>query len=125
VKRWRADRRILDLILERVPRVFGLCGHRNVGLLEAVYDQPDAIMTHLDPPRAGAHGGCLFPRRAPAGGHAHPACGLGSANMPMALACAYMDSSAFLAITGNVPTSQFNRAATTYGAGVIPDLSNL
>ncbi|HYM66334.1 MAG TPA: thiamine pyrophosphate-binding protein, partial [Patescibacteria group bacterium] len=30
---------------------------------------------------------------------------------PIALACAFMDSSAFLAITGNVPTSQFNRAA--------------
>ena len=38
-------------------------------------------------------------------------CGPGSANLPIALACAFMDSSAFLAITGNVPTSQFNRAA--------------
>jgi acetolactate synthase-1/2/3 large subunit len=38
-------------------------------------------------------------------------CGPGSANMPIALANAFMDSSAFLAITANVPTSQFNRAA--------------
>ena len=37
-------------------------------------------------------------------------CGPGSANMVMALANAYLDSSAFLAITANVPTQQFNRA---------------
>jgi acetolactate synthase-1/2/3 large subunit len=37
-------------------------------------------------------------------------CGPGSCNIPIALACAFMDSSAFLAITANVPTSQFNRA---------------
>ncbi|MBU6424613.1 MAG: thiamine pyrophosphate-binding protein, partial [Chloroflexi bacterium] len=36
-------------------------------------------------------------------------CGPGSANQPVALASAFMDSSAFLAITGNVPTSQWNR----------------
>jgi acetolactate synthase-1/2/3 large subunit len=36
-------------------------------------------------------------------------CGPGSANMVVALAAAMMDSSAFLAITGNVPTGQFNR----------------
>ena len=36
-------------------------------------------------------------------------CGPGSANLVIALAAAMMDSSAFLAITGNVPTSQFNR----------------
>ena len=38
-------------------------------------------------------------------------CGPGSANIPVALACAFMDSSALLAITANIPTSQFNRAA--------------
>ena len=36
-------------------------------------------------------------------------CGPGSANLVMALAVAQTDSSAFLAITANVPTSQFNR----------------
>jgi hypothetical protein len=37
-------------------------------------------------------------------------CGPGSCNIPIAVACAFMDSSAFLALTANVPTSQFNRA---------------
>ena len=36
-------------------------------------------------------------------------CGPGSANLLVALGSALMDSSALLAITGNVPTSQFNR----------------
>ena len=38
-------------------------------------------------------------------------CGPGSANLPIALANAYLDSVPFLAVTGNVPTSQFNRGA--------------
>ena len=38
-------------------------------------------------------------------------CGPGSANLPISLATAYLDSVPFLAVTGNVPTSQFNRGA--------------
>ena len=38
-------------------------------------------------------------------------CGPGSANMPIALGNAFLDSVPFLAVTGNVPTSQFNRGA--------------
>jgi acetolactate synthase-1/2/3 large subunit len=37
-------------------------------------------------------------------------CGPGSCNIIMPLACALTDSSAMLAITANVPTSQFNRS---------------
>ena len=44
-------------------------------------------------------------------------CGPGSANLVVALAAAMMDSSAFLAITGNVPTSQFNRSRSRKPAG--------
>ena len=38
-------------------------------------------------------------------------CGPGSANMPISLANAFFDSVPFLAITGNIPTNQFNRGA--------------
>ncbi|MFX4219824.1 MAG: thiamine pyrophosphate-binding protein [Thalassobaculum sp.] len=38
-------------------------------------------------------------------------CGPGSANMPHRLGNAFLDSVPFLAVTGNVPTSQFNRGA--------------
>ncbi|MGH2394203.1 MAG: thiamine pyrophosphate-binding protein, partial [Candidatus Limnocylindria bacterium] len=37
--------------------------------------------------------------------------GPGSANLPICLANAFFDSVPFLAVTGNVPTSQFNRGA--------------
>jgi acetolactate synthase-1/2/3 large subunit len=33
------------LAREKVPYVFGLCGHGNVGLLDALYDRTDAIKT--------------------------------------------------------------------------------
>ena len=38
-------------------------------------------------------------------------CGPGSANLPIALGNSFLDSVPFLAVTGNVPTSQFNRGA--------------
>jgi acetolactate synthase-1/2/3 large subunit len=38
-------------------------------------------------------------------------CGPGSANLPISLANAFLDSAPFMAVTGNVPTSQFNRGA--------------
>ena len=38
-------------------------------------------------------------------------CGPGSANLPIALGNAFLDSVPFLAVTGNIPTSQFNRGA--------------
>ena len=37
--------------------------------------------------------------------------GPGSANLPIALANAYLDSVPFLAVTGNIPTTQFSRGA--------------
>src|SRR5438270_5341493 len=38
-------------------------------------------------------------------------CGPGSANLPISLGNAFLDSVPFMAVTGNVPTSQFNRGA--------------
>jgi acetolactate synthase I/II/III large subunit len=100
------------LIRERVPYVFGLCGHGNVGLLDALYDRPDAIKTiSTRHEQTAGHMADAYFRVAHKPVATLTSCGPGSANLPIALACAYMDSSAFLAITGNVPTSQFNRAA--------------
>ena len=100
------------LIRERVPYVFGLCGHGNVGLLDALYDRPDAIKTiSTRHEQTAGHMADAYFRVAHRPVATLTSCGPGSANIPIALACAFMDSSAFLAITGNVPTSQFNRAA--------------
>jgi len=98
------------LIREKMPYVFGICGHGNVGMLDALYDRKDEIKV-------------ISPRHEQTAGHMADAfyrvshqpvatltsCGPGSANMPMSIACAQADSSTFLAITANVPTSQFNR----------------
>jgi len=98
------------LIQEGVPYIFGICGHGNVGLLDSLYERQDKIKL-------------ISPRHEQTAGHmadayfriAHKpvatltSCGPGSCNLVMATACAAADSSAFYAITANVPTSQFNR----------------
>ena len=98
------------LIRERIPYVFGICGHGNVGLLDALYDARDRI--RLIAPRheqvAGHMADAFFRvRHQPAA--TLTSCGPGSCNLVMALAVALSDSSALLAITANVPTEQFNR----------------
>src|ERR1700709_427576 len=99
-----------SLVQEEVPYVFGICGHGNVGMLDALYDVKDQIKL-------------VSPRHEQCAGHMADAylrvkhrpvatltsTGPGSANMVMSLATALSDSSAFLAITANVPTSQHNR----------------
>ncbi len=99
------------LVREQVPYVFGLCGHGNVGLLDALYDRTDAIHTiSTRHEQTAGHMADAYFRVAHRPVATLTSCGPGSCNIPIALACAFMDSSAFLAITANVPTSQFNRA---------------
>jgi acetolactate synthase-1/2/3 large subunit len=98
------------LVRERVPYVFGLCGHGILGLLDALYDRQDRIRTvtvHHES-LAGFMADAYY-RVTHQPVATFTSCGPGSANLPVAAASALMDSSAFLAITGNVPTSQWNR----------------
>lgn len=98
------------LLKEKVPYLFGLCGHGIIGFLDAVYDRRDKISTvsvHHEAV-AGLMADAYY-RVAHRPVATYTSCGPGSAQMPMAVASAFLDSSAFLAITGNVPTSQFNR----------------
>jgi acetolactate synthase-1/2/3 large subunit len=99
------------LVQEKMPYIFGICGHGNVGILDALYDVKDKLKL-------------VSPRHEQCAGHMADAyfrvkhkpvatltsTGPGSANMVMSLATALSDSSAFMAITSNVPTSQHNRA---------------
>lgn len=98
------------LVQEKVPYVFGICGHGNVGILDALYQVKDKLQL-------------ISPRHEQCAGHMADAyfrvkhrpvatltsTGPGTANMVMSLATALSDSSAFMAITSNVPTSQHNR----------------
>lgn len=98
------------LVREGVPYAFGMCGHGDIGLLDALYDRQDEITTisvHHESV-AGFMADAFFRvRHVPVA--TFTSCGPGSANLPVALGSALMDSSAFLAITGNVATTQFNR----------------
>jgi acetolactate synthase-1/2/3 large subunit len=98
------------LIRQKVPYLFGLCGHGIVGFLDAAFKAQDrirTISTHHEQ-SAGHMADAYFKvRNEPVA--TFTSCGPGSANLVVALAAAMMDSSAFFAITGNVPTSQFNR----------------
>ncbi|MGJ4925599.1 thiamine pyrophosphate-binding protein [Bradyrhizobium sp. HKCCYLS2038] len=98
------------LVKQKVPFVIGICGHGNVGILDALYQVRDRVKL-------------VSPRHEQCAGHMADAyfrvkhspvatltsTGPGSANMVMSLATALSDSSSFLAITANVPTSQANR----------------
>jgi acetolactate synthase-1/2/3 large subunit len=98
------------LIKEKVPYLVGLCGHGNVGFLDAAAaasGRIKTISTHHEQ-SAGYIADAYFKvRHQPIA--TFTSCGPGSCNLVIALANAMMDSSAYLAITGNVPTTQFNR----------------
>jgi len=98
------------LVRQKVPYLFGLCGHGNVGFLDAAFKAQNRIRTisvHHEQ-TAGFMADAYFKvRHEPVA--TFSSCGPGSANLVIALAAAMLDSSAFFAITGNVPTSQFNR----------------
>jgi acetolactate synthase-1/2/3 large subunit len=99
------------LLKNRIPYLFGVCGHGNVGMLDALYHARDRIRL-------------ISPRHEQVAGHMADAyfrvrhepvatltsCGPGSCNIIMPLQVALSDSSALLAITANVPTQQFNRS---------------
>ncbi len=99
------------LIRERVPYAVGLCGHGDLGLLDALYDRSGEIRTlsvHHESAAGFIADAYYRIRHEPLA--TFTSVGPGSANLPVALGSAFMDASAFLAITGNVPTTQFSRA---------------
>lgn len=98
------------LIKEHVPYLIGLCGHGDVGLMDAAFDRQDRIKTvstHNEQ-IAGFMADAFFRVRGQPVA-TFTSCGPGSVNIQTAIACALFDSSALLAITGNIPTQQFNK----------------
>jgi acetolactate synthase-1/2/3 large subunit len=100
------------LVREKVPYVFGLCGHGNIGLLDALYERASDIKTiSVHHETVSGFMADVYYRIAGKPVATFTSCGPGSANLPIALGNAFLDSVPFLAITGNIPTSQFNRGA--------------
>jgi len=95
----------------KIPYVFGICGHGNVGMLDALYAVRDRIK--LISPRheqVAAHMADAYFRVRHEPVATLTSCGPGSCNIVMPLQVALSDSSALLAITANVSTQQFNRS---------------
>jgi acetolactate synthase I/II/III large subunit len=100
------------LVREKVPYAFGLCGHGNIQFIDALYERRDDIKTisvHHETVAGFMADVYYRVTRQPCA--TFTSCGPGSVNLPIALANAYLDSVPFMAVTGNVPTSQFNRGA--------------
>ena len=97
-------------IKEGIEYSFGVCGHGIIGLLDSLHSRSDKIKTITT--RHEAVAGFMADayyrvKHKPA--MVWSSCGPGSMNLPIALQCAFYDSSAFLHISGNVSTEQFNR----------------
>src|ERR1700716_2584291 len=124
------------LIQEKVPQVFGLCGHGNIQFIDALYERSDELKTisvhhesvagfmadvyyRVSRPATATFTSCgpgsgNLPVSLRFGGRPPPPFppgGRASATLPISLGNAFLDSVPFLAVTGNVPTSQFNRGA--------------
>lgn len=99
-----------QLIDQKVPYFFGLCGHGIVGFMDAAMDRQDKVGTisvHNEQIAGFAADAYYRITRQPCA--TFTSCGPGSINIQMAVANAFLDSSAMFVITGNVPTQQFNR----------------
>ena len=100
------------LVREKVPYVFGLCGHGNIGFIDALYERSDDIKTiSVHHETVAGFMADVYYRVCGKPTATFTSCGPGSTNLPIALANSYLDSVPFLAVTGNIPTSQFNRGA--------------
>src|SRR5258708_39313876 len=100
------------LVRQKVPYAFGLCGHGNIGFIDALYERASDIKTisvHHETV-AGFMADVYFrvSGQPPA---TFSSCGPGSANLPLALGNSFLDSVPFLAVTGNIPTRPFHRRA--------------
>ena len=100
------------LIRQKVPSVFGLCGHGNIQFIDALYERKNDIKTvSVRHESVAGFMADVYYRVSGQPTATFTSCGPGSANLPISLANAFLNSVPFMAVTGNVPTSQFNRGA--------------
>ncbi len=100
------------LIQQKVPNVFGLCGHGNIQFIDALFERKADIKTvSVHHESVAGFMADVYYRVSGQPTATFTSCGPGSANLPISLGNAFLDSVPFMAVTGNVPTSQFNRGA--------------
>jgi acetolactate synthase-1/2/3 large subunit len=114
-------------IKEKVPYILGYAGHGAIGLLDGIYDRTDKIKVIW--PRIEQAAGFMadaYFRLTSTPLPVYVSTGPGPMNMTIAVANAFYDSSAFLCITGQVTTDQFDTGALQeeyrYFAGDFPSM---
>jgi acetolactate synthase-1/2/3 large subunit len=100
------------LVREGVPVILGYAGHGAIGLLDGIYRQTDRIR-HISPRIEQAAGfmADVYFRLTGKPLVVYASTGPGPMNLMISVANAFYDNSAFLVITGNVPTTQLNSGA--------------
>ena len=85
---------IIDyLIREKVPYVFGLCGHGNIGLIDAMHERQDDIATiSVHHESVAGFMADVYYRVSGQPTATFTSCGPGSANLPISLGNAFFDS---------------------------------
>src|SRR5260370_17144854 len=97
------------LIQEKVPQVFGLCGHGNIQFIDALYERSDDIKTiSVHHESVAGFMADVYYRVSGRPTATFTSCGPGSANLPISLGNAYLDSVPFMAVTCNVPAILFS-----------------
>jgi acetolactate synthase I/II/III large subunit len=100
------------LIKEKVPYLFGYAGHGAVGLLDGVFKHQDELKIVF--PRTETAAGYMADAYFRASGRVVPvytSTGPGPMLLTAAMGNAFYDSSAFIAITGQVATNQYDSGA--------------
>src|SRR4029450_591782 len=100
------------LLKEKVPYLFGYAGHGAVGLLDGVYNHQDELKIIF--PRIESAAGYMADAYFRASGQVIPvytSTGPGPMLLAVGRGNAFYDSSAFIAITGQVATNQYDSGA--------------
>jgi len=100
------------LIKEKIPYLLGYAGHGAIGLLDGIYERTDQIKVIW--PRVEQAAGFMadvYFRLTGVPLPVYASTGPGPANLTIAVANAFYDSSAFLVITGCPTTDQFDTGA--------------
>src|SRR5256885_6315391 len=100
------------LIQEKVPYAFGLCGHGNIQFIDALFERQSDIKTisvHHESVAGFMADAYYRVKGKPVA--TFTSCGPGSANLPISLANAFLDSGPFMAATLHAPASPFKRGA--------------
>ena len=91
------------LIQQKAPYVFGLCGHGNIQFIDALFERKDDLKTiSVHHESVAGFMADVFYRVSGQPTATFTSCGPGSANLPISLGNAFLDSVPFMAVTGNV-----------------------